>query len=133
VSSFFRGYLAGIARGLLTCSHRKMKLLLFTLSMVCLSSEALARKCEVYGISDSPQKLTCKFPAEQIRLRCLNGQYYLNSVKVKAAYHYEVEEGATPLVFDTESMQLVVVMESKDNISAELEVKGQDLVIGTCR
>lgn len=96
------------------------------------NADAAARKCEVYGISDSPQKLNCSFPGKDIALQCKDGEYFLNSESVKAAYHYEVEYGPVPLVFESESMKLIVEIQSKADIVAELERRGQRSLAGTC-
>lgn len=98
-----------------------------------MTSAAFGRECEVYGISDSPQKLDCSFDQVQIDLRCRNGKYYLNTVPVKAAYHYEVEYGSVPLVFEANETKLIVVIESKIDIMADLERSGRKTVTGTCQ
>ena len=108
-----------------------MKVLLIITSLL-LVSFAEAKKCEVYGISDSPQKLKCSFKNHSINLTCRNGTYYLNTDKVKAAYHYDVEYGSVPLVFETSEEKLIVVMEPKVDIEAELERKGRESLMGTC-
>ena len=94
-------------------------------------SNAFAADCKVYGISDSPQKLTCSFKSSEIALRCKGGSYYLNSTKVLQAFHYEVEEGPVPLVFKAKDMQLTVLIKSKVQIEAELEKNGKAST-GTC-
>lgn len=94
-------------------------------------TNAFARECEVYGISDSPQKLSCTFKNQKLELTCKNGTYYLNKSKVSMAYHLEVEDGPVPLVFRAPDMQLTVVIESKVDIEAELE-KGRTSILGTC-
>lgn len=106
-------------------------LILSFLFIFSLSVEA--RECEVFGISDSPQKLSCSFKNLQIDLQCKNGTYYLNTNKVKAAYHYDVEFGSVPLVFETENRKLIVVIEPKVDIVAELEQKGRTSLMGTCQ
>lgn len=97
------------------------------------STISYARKCEVYGISDSPQKMSCYFDNLKINLSCKNGTYYLNSSLVKAAYHYDVEFGSVPLVFEASEMKMIVVMEPKLETVAELERKGRSTLMGTCR
>jgi uncharacterized beta-barrel protein YwiB (DUF1934 family) len=108
-----------------------MKKLLVLPFLVTIMSTAFARDCKVYGISDSPQKLTCKINNSIMNLRCIDGDYFLNASKVSVAYHMEVEEGAVPLVFKASDMQLTVVMESKVDIQAEL-LKGRKTFTGTC-
>lgn len=100
--------------------------------LLSLNTEAFARKCEVYGISDSPQKLNCTFPGRKISLSCKDGEYFLNSESVKIAYHYEVEYGPVPLVFESQSMKLIVEIQSKADIVGELERRGQRSLTGTC-
>ena len=107
---------------------RSLILILFSL----MSVEAFAKACEVYGISDSPQSLNCAFKRQDVRLRCRNGNYFLNDSKVSTAFHMEVEEGPTPLVFKANEMQLTVLMQSKIDIEAELEIKGMTLS-GSCQ
>lgn len=94
--------------------------------------QAFAAECKVYGISDSPQKMSCQFKAEKVSLTCVNGQYFLNSSKVSDAFHYEVEDGPVPLVFKAPDMQMVVVIHRKNNIEAELDRDG-NLFNGKCR
>lgn len=100
--------------------------------LVFLMADASAKECNVYGISDSPQKLTCTFKSQKIALRCDNGTYYLNTSKVAQAFHYEVEEGPVPLVFKASDMQLTVVIQSKIEIEAELDRNGK-VQTGKCR
>jgi len=107
-----------------------MKLVLLTF-LVFLMTEAYARDCEVYGISDSPQKLTCTFKDQKIALRCNKGQYYLNTTKIQMAYHLDVESGSSPLVFKAPNMVMTVVIEPKIDIQAELEKNGK-IQFGTC-
>ncbi|WPU67001.1 hypothetical protein [Peredibacter starrii] len=104
----------------------------FILFIFCLMpSLVFARDCEVYGISDSPQALTCSFKRTEVKLRCKDGTYYLNQSKVDMAFHMEVEDGPVPLVFKSSNMQLTVLMHSKTNIEAELEQKGK-VILGSC-
>lgn len=107
-----------------------MKALLF-LTLVFLSFPSLARSCQVYGISDSPQKLDCHFKDFSIALRCVKGKYFLNREMVSNAFHMEVEEGSVPLVFKSDGMQLTVVIEPKVDIQAELQ-QGSRTLFGTC-
>lgn len=104
----------------------------FLTFLVFLMAEASAKECNVYGISDSPQKLSCSFKSLKINLRCDSGTYYLNTSKVSQAFHYEVEEGPVPLVFKSPDMQLTVVIQSKTNIEAELDKNGK-IQTGKCR
>ena len=100
--------------------------------LVFLFTNAFAKECQVYGISDSPQKLSCVFKTLRIELLCDKGSYFLNNSKVAQAFHYEVEEGSVPLVFKASDMQLTVIIQSKTQIEAELENNGK-LHSGTCR
>lgn len=108
-----------------------MKFICLTI-LVFLMPAAFAKDCNVYGISDSPQKLTCTFKAQKISLRCNNGTYFLNTTKVDQAFHYEVEEGPVPLVFKATDMQMVVVIQNKNDIEAELEKNGKQST-GKCQ
>jgi len=105
--------------------------LLSAFILVCLMNPALARDCKVYGISDSPQKITCQFGTETIHLSCKQGTYFLNQSKVNVAFHMEVEDGAVPLVFRASNLELTVVMQSKVDIQAEL-VRGRLSRNGQC-
>jgi hypothetical protein len=109
-----------------------MNKLLCSLIFLTLSAHALAAPCEVYGISDSPQKLDCSFDKIDVGLRCQNGTYFVDSSRVNNAYHLEVEEGASPLVFKSPDLQLTVTIHSKRNIEAELNRDGK-LFNGKCR
>lgn len=97
---------------------------LILISFLFFLPNAFAKKCEVFGISDSPQKLSCTFPGLSVNLSCRNGVYFLNSTRVNQAFHLEVEEGPTPLVFKTNDSELTVVIESKVDILAEIVRKG---------
>ena len=104
-----------------------------TLSFILLiSSNAFSRPCEVYGISDSPQTLDCTFKTGPVAVRCHNGDYYLNDSKVKMAYHLEVEEGPTPLVFRAPDLQLTVTLQTKAESVAQLDKNGR-LIKGRCQ
>jgi hypothetical protein len=93
---------------------------------------AWAKPCEVFGISDSPQKLTCVFRTGAMKLTCQQGTYYLDRARVTSAYHLEVEDGPVPLVFKGASFELVVYVQSKTVILAELE-RGGLVLKGQCR
>lgn len=93
---------------------------------------AHAAGCKVFGISDSPQKLHCRFKKFDLALACKNGNYFLNASKVSVAFHMEVEEGAVPLVFRAPGMELTVVINSPRHIDAELNKAG-DTMTGSCR
>lgn len=101
------------------------------LFVIFFSHQTWAKDCQVYGISDSPQKLDCRFGHTRIALRCINGTYFLNRSRVNTAFHMEVEEGPVPLVFKSSDMQMTAVIESKIDIQAELEVKNR-MLTGTC-
>jgi hypothetical protein len=92
--------------------------------------KAQAKVCEVYGITDSPQKLACHFSEMDVALSCVSGQYYLNQSPVSVAFHMDVEDGPVPLVFKASDMQLTVLME--DAIKGELEVSKLQLS-GICK
>jgi hypothetical protein len=84
-------------------------------------------ECRVYGISDSPQKLQCSFKNLYLSLTCVKGFYFINSIPVLSAYHLEVEEGSSPLVFQTKDMVLTVTMEAKTSSKGELSNHGVTL------
>lgn len=104
-------------------------LLALPLLFFVLSAEA--RDCQVYGITDSPQKLDCSFKDYSVVLRCVKGTYFLNQSKVTNAFHMDVEEGSSPLVFTASNMQLTVVIEPKVDIQAELQLRDK-VLLGTC-
>jgi hypothetical protein len=107
---------------------------LTTLSVILLSlsSFAVTEQCEVFGISDSPQALSCKFPKLSVDLSCRKRTYFLNDSEVEVAFHYDVERGPTPLVFKSSDMQLVVIKKSGPGFSAELQI-GNTHLRGNCR
>lgn len=107
-----------------------MKIACLTI-LVFLMNSAMAGDCKVYGISDSPQKLNCTFKNQKIALICKGGNYFINTSKVSMAYHLEVEDGPVPLVWKAPEMQLTVVIQSKNEIEAELEMNGK-AVVGKC-
>lgn len=100
-------------------------------SFIFLLSTNVFSACEVYGISDGPQKLDCSFNKEKVALRCVKDNYYLGKTRVKMAYHLEVEEGPTPLVFKTSDSQLTVTIQPKVRSDAELDRDGR-LTRGYC-
>jgi hypothetical protein len=95
------------------------------------SVKAFAQACKVYGISNSPQHLSCNFSKMQVELSCQRGTYYMNDVKVDMAFHYDVERGPSPLVFRNEQMQLVVRIYSANRKRAELQL-GNTHLRGNC-
>lgn len=95
-----------------------------------MTSTAFAQECTVYGITKSPQSLSCTFPHMTVKLSCVNGKYFLNRSVVNVAFHLEVEEGTVPLVFKASDMQMTVLMDRP--ITAELEAKKASIP-GTCR
>jgi hypothetical protein len=99
--------------------------LISVIILVSLMPNAFAGACQVFGISDSPQKLTCSFKHQEINLHCDKGIYFLNTSRVAQAFHYEVEEGPVPLVFKASDMQLTVIIHSKNRMEAELEKDGK--------
>jgi hypothetical protein len=98
-----------------------------------MAGTAAAQDCKVYGISDSPQKMSCAFKRLDIKLSCRQGTYFINESRVSQAYHMEVEDnGPVPLVFEAPGMKLTVVINSKTHIEGELEKSGTAL-FGRCR
>lgn len=104
-------------------------LLTFSLSLPLFAQSKL---CEVYGITDSPQKLDCSLGGDSVKLRCREGVYYLNESEVTVAYHEEVEEGPTPLIFRTADSKLSIMMYSSRKIEGQLSRDSRSLS-GTCR
>lgn len=104
---------------------------LFSFMSLFLLSNAYARECKVYGISDGPQKLDCSFKDLKLSLRCKHGLYYINSSRVISAYHLDVEDGPSPLVFKTRGLELTVILNPKIDIEAELSRKGR-IDSGSC-
>lgn len=111
-----------------------MRNLLFILFSLLLSQAALAISCEVYGISDSPQKLNCQFSGKKVSLRCedSSGAYSLNGEAVEMAYHEEVEDGPSPLIFKSAQKTLRVLIFSDKNITASYS-DGPVTLNGNCR
>ena len=84
----------------------------FGLIFLFLSLKSWARPCKVYGISDSPQNLSCTIPKMgTFKLACIKGKYQLNGTAVEMAFHMDVEEGSSPMVFKTKNLSLTVVEE----------------------
>lgn len=102
----------------------------FLTLLLLISSLPAWAKCKVYGISDSPQKLSCDFESIKVRLSCKWRNYYLNGEKVNLAFHMDVEEGATPLVFKTNSGKTLTVL-PEDTILAEFD-NGKAYYQGSC-
>jgi len=96
------------------------------------SYQTFARECHVDGISDSPQELSCRFKNSVIKLTCLQETYFVNSSLVTDAYHLDVEEGPSPLVFKGTDFEFVVFMVRKSFITAEFIQKGKTSK-GICR
>lgn len=106
-----------------------MVFLTFSLSLPLLAQSKL---CEVYGISDSPQKLDCSLGGDTVKLRCREGIYYINETEVNVAYHEEVEDGPTPLIFRTADSKLSIMMYSPRKIEGELSRQSRSFS-GTCK
>ncbi len=96
------------------------------------TTAAAAGVCRVSGISDSPQAISCRFKETSIELRCDGGKYFINEFPVKAAFHFDVEEGPVPLVFDTESFRLVVEIDTDHRVKAILSSE-QETKKGKCQ
>ncbi|MFL5785310.1 MAG: hypothetical protein ACJ76H_11905 [Bacteriovoracaceae bacterium] len=96
------------------------------------ASAMSAPLCEVYGISDSPQSVKCSIDRSPYEISCKNGVYYLNDEKVENAYHMEVEEGPTPLVFQTHSEVLTINLKDGKIHPATL-TQGRTNLRGTCK
>jgi len=56
----------------------------------------------------------------------------LNQSKVENAFHMDVEEGSSPLVFKAKDMTLTTVAQSAQKITAELD-REQVVVSGSCQ
>lgn len=91
---------------------------------------AQASPCKVYGITDGPQSLVCRFPFGTVKLTCRNGQYILGGLNVTQAYHLEVESGSSPLVFQAPDLKLTATKMTRF-FQAELETKSV-VSHGTC-
>lgn len=108
-----------------------MKLFLL---LILVSFSALAADCVVDGISDSPQKFHCYInnakKIQKLDLICQDGNYELHwagkMLPVTVAYHEEVEEGSSPLVFVSEGMTLTTVSYQIYN-RASVVVDGKNL------
>ncbi len=99
---------------------------------LCFSISQAYANCEVDGISDSPQALTCTFKGNVLELSCDASTYHLGNEIVVTAWHEDVEEGNSPLLFKTAGRILRVVKQLKGPLyDAELEqLKSES---GTCR
>ena len=112
-----------------------MKNLLFAL---LIPASVFASDCEVGGISDSPQSMTCEIQqgkkVEKLNLICTDGQYEIawlgKSFTVSESYHEDVEEGSSPLVFVAEKLTLRTVSFTGYS-KAQLVSEGKGL-IGKC-
>jgi hypothetical protein len=113
-----------------------MKIILFL--TLLFPTLGFSSPCKVDGISDSAQTLVCsfrhRFQKEKLSLHCEEDHYYFywkkNKSLVTLAYHEEVEEGPSPLVFRAGTIKLTVTI-LKRSLQAELEDNG-NLLNGTC-
>lgn len=96
------------------------------------SMNVLGADCQVDGISDSPQELSCRVKNLNINLTCQQGSYFVNGASVTEAFHFDVEDGPSPLVFKGSDLELVVVMVKSSLIKAEFTQKGKT-VKGFCK
>lgn len=105
------------------------------LLIMMISFNAMAADCQVDGISDSPQKYNCLInndkQVEKLSLVCRNGIYQINwSGKdnvVTVAYHEEVEEGSSPLVFVSDRITLTTTsFETYSRATLTVDGKGMD-------
>ncbi len=87
------------------------------LSLVLLPDWSWAKDCEVDGISDSPQSMNCYIHNGKLMgkldLRCKDTKYKMEwkgkTVEVTNAYHEDVEQGSSPLVFIADEMALTTI------------------------
>ncbi len=93
---------------------------------------AFGANCQVDGISDSPQELHCRVKKLSINLTCQQGSFFLNGAPVTEAFHFDVEDGPSPLVFKGADFELIVVMVRKSLITAEFIKNGKTLK-GLCK
>jgi phage baseplate assembly protein gpV len=117
-----------------------MRAVLLLVLFFCCVQFTQAKSCQVYGISDSPQKLQCRFPdGVSLKLSCQQGTYQLQwsgldheiqVSSVTAAFHLEVEEGNNPLVFKADHLSLTVE-KVKKSFSAQFQ-KGKLYLNGHC-
>jgi hypothetical protein len=107
-----------------------MKTSLLFLAVFALARAQAAAPCKVFGISDSPQKLHCNFPNRDVALTCAAGKYLLNGSPITTAFHMDVEEGTSPLVFKFPEGSLTVMMD--DPVTAELDL-GKAQTQGLCK
>jgi hypothetical protein len=109
-----------------------MKLFALLTVVLAFSTHATAI-CEVDGISDSPQSLHCTFKNPKVlNLSCVESVYHLDNEVVFVAWHEDVEDGNSPLIFKTKGQTLRVVMDDRGpSYTATLE--SSKTQIGTCR
>lgn len=94
--------------------------------------------CEVDGISDSPQSMSCYIHngklIGKLDLSCEDAKYHLKwkgkKREVTTAYHEDVEQGSSPLVFMADEMSLTTVS-YKVYSTAELVI-GEKTYSGLC-
>lgn len=105
---------------------------IFLLSLLFFTTAKASPSCEVFGITDSPQSLTCEFGRDKISLSCRDGVYYVGDDVVEEAFHYEVERGPVPLVFKTKHHELTVTLGSRRQQKASLNGNGTQK-LGRCK
>jgi hypothetical protein len=110
----------------------------FLISLILYPVIGWSMGCEVDGISDSPQSMSCYIHngklIGKLDLSCDDEKYHLKwkekKVEVNTAYHEDVEEGSSPLVFLAEQMTLRTVS-YKVYSTAELII-GEKTYSGLC-
>lgn len=72
--------------------------------------------------------------SEEVKLTCdsTNGSYFINGAPVEVAYHEEVEDGPTPLIFKAGETSLRIMIYSSDSISGEF-VENSKSISGRCK
>ena len=101
--------------------------------MICLIfSGALFAACEVGGITDSPQQLNCMLGSKNLNLSCRENIYFLGEEKVLFSWHEEVEEGSSPLLFKTATIQLKITKHDRDQVY-DAVLEGPVPVTGSCQ
>lgn len=103
------------------------KFIVLALTFLFITPAFASKACKVYGITDGPQKLFCRFPDKNVALSCHDGKYFLNQTPVTVAFHLEVESGAVPLVFKSPDMTLTVLLDDPieaELVSSKIELKG---------
>jgi hypothetical protein len=117
-----------------------MKMLIIALSFLS-SLSVFSQDCKVYGISDSPQEMSCKFRKGfkrfEMKLSCVRGEYFFKGTFVPegtkvSGTHASTDDGSVVLMFYNDFLRFEVSEGLIVKNRAVLELDSE-IYFGSCR